>query len=202
MTNEIFDEALKNVQNGDWLAVRITTGAKTLADFLGVNIENLTGPWAHIEQVIDKDNDITFTAQPPKLCYNKLSRYRGQPGVELEFLRLKNVTLAQVETMKAKCKELEGVPYNIGLDADLGARYSTYSIPIIGYFIRKYHIHDAMPHPLDLKNAGIVCSTTGAIVARSVCPEFLIEFPDVQTITPSIFEDADETDIVARCSEN
>ena len=59
-----------------------------------------------------------------------------------------------------------------------------------------------MPNPLDLKGAGIVCSTAASIVARSVKPDFLAEFKDPQTITPSIFFDADELDIVARCVEN
>ena len=59
-----------------------------------------------------------------------------------------------------------------------------------------------MPNKLDLKGAGIVCSTAASIVARSVRPEFLIEFKDVQTITPSIFFDADELDIISRCVEN
>ena len=202
MTNESFDEAMKYVQNGDWLAVQIDENAKTVADFLGINIQNFSGPFAHIEQVIDKDKDITFTAQPPKLCYEKLSRYRGQPGVELYFLRLIGVTPEQVATMAVMAKSLEGVRYNIGLDADLLARYSTYQIPILGYFIRKFHYKDPMPNKLDLKGAGIVCSTAASIVARSVRPEFLAEFKDVQTITPSIFFDADELDIVARCVEN
>ena len=99
MTNENFDEAIKSVQNGDWLAVQINENAKNVMDFLGVNIENLTGPFAHIEQIIDKDKDITFTAQPPKLCYEKLSRYRGQPGVEIYFLRLIGITPEQVTAM-------------------------------------------------------------------------------------------------------
>ena len=202
MTNEMFDEALKNVQNGDWLAVHITEDAKNVADFLGVNIQNLSGDFAHIEQIIDKDKDITFTAQPPKLCYEKLSRYRGQPGVEIYFLRLIGVTPEQVSAMAVTAKGLIGVNYNIGLDADLAARYSTYQIPILGYFIRKFHYKDPMPNKLDLKGAGIVCSSAASIVARSVRPEFLAEFKDVQTITPSIFFDADELDIVARCVEN
>jgi hypothetical protein len=200
MTNEAFDEAYSKAQTGDFFAVIVTPEGDQLTDMLGDTIQAMSGYVAHIGQITDKATNQAFEAHPPKLSYTNMLDYRGRKGVELYFMRLHNITDMQITMMLAKCKELNGTPYNIGLIADLAARYSWFDVPIIGYFIRKANQYKPMPNPLDLKK-GIVCSTTATIVARA-CTPFLQEYKDPQTITPSIFFEADELDIVDRCMDN